>query len=59
MTRWDHSHVHILLMRSLNLLLLLLEQFDLLLYCKLFHLGVVSDDSISMMAFDDDSHWSS
>jgi hypothetical protein len=46
-------------MRSLNLLLLLLEQFDLLLYCKLFHLGVVSDDSISMMAFDDDSHWSS
>lgn len=33
----DHSHVHILLMSSLNLLLLLLQKFDLLLNSKLFH----------------------
>jgi hypothetical protein len=34
---WNHAHVHILLVGSLNLLLLLLEQFDLLLNRKLFH----------------------
>ncbi len=39
--RWDHAHVHILLVGSLNLLLLLLKQFDLLLDRKLFHcLGI-------------------
>ena len=33
----DHAHVDILLMGSLNLLLLLLKQFNLLLDSKLFH----------------------
>lgn len=34
---WDHAHVDILLVRSLDLLLLLLKQLDLLLYSQLFH----------------------
>jgi len=33
----DHAHVDILLMRCSNLLLLLLEHFDLLRNCELFH----------------------
>jgi hypothetical protein len=43
LTGWDHPHIHVLLMRSLYLLLLLLEQLYLLLYCKLFHWREVSD----------------
>ena len=35
--RRNHSHVDILLMCGLNLLLLLLQKFDLLLNSKLFH----------------------
>lgn len=34
---WDHAHIHVLLVRSLYLLLLLLEQLYLLLYRELFH----------------------
>ena len=54
LTRWDHAHIHILLMRSLYLLLLLLQQLYLLLYRELFHWEAVSDgladidDGISM-----------
>ncbi len=33
----DHAHIDILLVRSLDLLLLLLKQFDLLLNRQLFH----------------------
>ena len=35
--RWNHPHVDILLVGSLDLLLLLLEELDLLLDCQLFH----------------------
>jgi hypothetical protein len=38
LSRRDHAHIDVLLVCSLNLLLLLLEQFDLLLNRKLFHL---------------------
>ena len=54
LTGWNHTHIHVLLMRSLYLLLLLLEQLYLLLYRKLFHWEGVSDgladtdDGISM-----------
>lgn len=37
LARGEHSHVHILLVSSLDLLLLLLEQFNLLLDGKLLH----------------------
>jgi hypothetical protein len=54
LTGWDHAHIHVLLMRSLYLLLLLLQQLYLLLYRELFHWEAVSDgladidDGISM-----------
>ena len=41
LSRRYHAHVHILLVGSLDLLLLLLKQFDLLLDCKLFHCKAV------------------
>jgi hypothetical protein len=43
LTGWDHAHIHVLLVCSLYLLLLLLEQLYLLLYRELFHCEVVSD----------------
>ena len=61
LTWWDHAHIHVLLMRSLYLLLLLLEQLDLLLYRELFHCEAVSDgladidDGISMTTTSRDS----
>ena len=41
--RLDHAHVHILLMRCGNLLLLLLENLDLLCDGELFHYAAVSN----------------
>jgi hypothetical protein len=43
LTGRDHAHIHVLLVCSLYLLLLLLEQLYLLLYRELFHCEVVSD----------------
>jgi hypothetical protein len=40
-----HAHINVLLMRRSNLLLLLLEDFDLLCDSKLFHYG--NDSSVS------------